>query len=141
MNFKSVDPSEARALIDGEGYVYLDVRSVPEYEGGHAPGALNIPLLHRTAFGMQPNPDFLAVVERAVPKETRLVVGCASGVRSKNASRLLTDAGYDLVEMDGGFMGKRDPMGRVVLEGWAERGFPVTTEGGDGKDYASLKGT
>ena len=36
---------EAMALIEKEkGYILLDVRTKEEYESGHIPGAINIPL-------------------------------------------------------------------------------------------------
>ncbi len=41
-----VDVKEAYHLQAGEGYVYIDVRSIPEYERGHSAGAHNVPLLH-----------------------------------------------------------------------------------------------
>ena len=45
MAVKRISPEEARDLMDKEGYVYLDVRSVPEFAAGHPTGAYNIPLL------------------------------------------------------------------------------------------------
>ena len=42
---KRVTPPEASTLL-GEGWVYLDVRSIPEFDDGHPPGAANVPLLH-----------------------------------------------------------------------------------------------
>ena len=47
MDIKSVSPQEACDLLTREeGYVYLDVRSTPEFSEGHPQGALNIPLHH-----------------------------------------------------------------------------------------------
>ena len=37
-NIKRVSPAEAKTLMD-EGYVYLDVRSEPEFAAGHPAGA------------------------------------------------------------------------------------------------------
>src|SRR4051812_21955325 len=42
---KRVLPREAAALL-ADGWAYLDVRSIPEFEQGHPPGAVNVPLLH-----------------------------------------------------------------------------------------------
>ena len=36
----SVTPREAKRLVDEEGYTYVDVRSVPEFEQGHPAGDL-----------------------------------------------------------------------------------------------------
>ena len=68
MTFKRVSPDEAKALIDREGYVYVDVRSVPEFEAGHPTGAYNVPLMHQGPAGMTPNPDFLDVMEKSFAK-------------------------------------------------------------------------
>jgi hypothetical protein len=57
--------------MDKEGYVYLDVRSVPEFAAGHPTGAYNIPLLDMGPGGMAPNPDFLAVVQKSFPRDAR----------------------------------------------------------------------
>ena len=74
MTFKRVSPDEAKALIDREAYVYVDVRSVPEFEAGHPTGAYNVPLMHQGPAGMTPNPDFLDVMEKSFAKGARLVV-------------------------------------------------------------------
>ena len=59
---KKVSPEEAAVLME-EGCVYLDVRSVPEFEAGHPTGAYNVPLLDMGPGGMVDNPEFLSVVE------------------------------------------------------------------------------
>jgi rhodanese-related sulfurtransferase len=61
---RTVTPEEAAALL-AEGYVYVDVRSEPEFEAGHVPGALNVPLLHQGPGGMSANPEFLSVMQQA----------------------------------------------------------------------------
>ncbi len=139
---QTVDPAGARALLDGEGYTYLDVRSVPEFSQGQVPGAYNIPLLHHTPGGMVPNADFLAVVEKTFPRDASLVVGCAAGGRSARACQQLARAGYTtLVNMDGGFSGRRDPMTRTLaVPGWSQRDFPVSSEPETGRSYAELAG-
>ena len=46
-------PMDAKALLDGDAaWKFLDVRSVEEFEAGHASGAWNIPLFHRGPAGM-----------------------------------------------------------------------------------------
>src|SRR5687767_13989883 len=97
----NVTPTEAKRLIDDEGYTYLDVRTVEEFDGGHPAGAYNVPVVHA---GMLPNGEFVAVVEATFPKDARLVVGCQSGGRSARAAALLASCGYEhVVNMDGGF--------------------------------------
>src|SRR5258708_4843729 len=59
---KRVLPAEAAGLLK-EGWTYLDVRSVPEFEQGHPAGAVNVPLLDAQAGRMVPDPDFQRVLE------------------------------------------------------------------------------
>jgi rhodanese-related sulfurtransferase len=72
MSVKRVSPEEALDLVRDQGYVYLDVRSVPEFEQGHPAGAYNAPVVHMGPMGSQPNADFLPVIERRFPKEAGL---------------------------------------------------------------------
>lgn len=132
-----VTPEEAQALLQG-GATYLDVRSEPEFEAGHAPNALNIPLQHAQAGGMVPNDDFLAVVEANLTKEQALVVGCKAGGRSRRAVEILSAAGYtNLVDLGAGWDGKRDAFGRLQ-PGWSRQGLPVETGLPEGRKYGDL---
>ena len=137
-NIKRVSPADAKQLLD-DGYVYLDVRSEPEFAAGHPAGAVNVPLMHAGPRGMTPNPEFLAVVEALYPKDARLVLGCRSGQRSMRAADVLQGAGYTgLVDQRAGFDGTRDTFGQVTEAGWGQAGLPVetTTPGGS---YGELK--
>jgi rhodanese-related sulfurtransferase len=41
---KRITPEQTKELLDSNtGYIYLDVRTVPEFDAGHVPGAKNIP--------------------------------------------------------------------------------------------------
>ena len=142
MPVRQIPPTEAKTLLDsGEGYTYLDVRSTMEFEQGHVPGALNIPLMHfdMTRRQMTPNADFLAVVEAVLSKDRRIICGCASGQRSDRAAALMQQAGYrDVVNMAGGFMGARDPFGRVLAPGWMDHDLPASAEAEAGTSYEDL---
>jgi rhodanese-related sulfurtransferase len=141
MTVKRVTPAEARELMDKEGYAYLDVRSIPEFDAGHPEGAYNVPLLHARAGTMLPNPDFLAVMQRHFPKDSRLVVGCRSGSRSLQAATILQSVGYTQVaDQRAGFEGSQDAAGRVD-PGWRPLGLPVSRTAGAGRAYADLEGT
>jgi len=132
-----VTPEEAKTLLDG-GARYLDVRSEPEFEAGHPPDALNIPLQHASVGGMVPNDDFVAVVEANLPKDSALVVGCKAGGRSRRAVELLVAAGYtNLVDLGPGWDGKRDAFGRLQ-PGWSRQGLPVETGLPEGRKYSDL---
>ena len=135
---KRVTPTEAQALL-AEGWTYLDVRSIPEFEGGHPAGAVNVPLLHLQNGRMAPNPDFQAVVTANFPPDTKLVVGCKAGGRSLQAAAILGAAGYaNVVDMRGGFHGERDGMGRVACAGWAEQNLPVEATAPPERSYPEL---
>jgi len=119
--------------------VYVDVRSEPEFEAGHVPGAFNVPLLHRGPAGLIPNPDFLTVMQQAFAKDEKLVVGCKAGGRSSKAVAQLQQAGFgELVDMSAGWDGSRDAFGRVT-PGWSPKGLPVEPGAPAGQAYADVK--
>jgi rhodanese-related sulfurtransferase len=123
---RRVSPEEARDLL-AEGYVYVDVRSEPEFEQGHVPGAFNVPITHAGEGGLTPNPDFLGVMEAAFDKSAKLLIGCKTGVRSLRAVKLLVHAGFgNLAELATGWDGSRDAFGRPQ-PGWSKKGLPVET--------------
>ena len=122
-----------------QGYVYLDVRTIEEFAQGHPEGAYNVPLTLRGAHGLQPNPEFLAVVGAAFAKDQKLIVGCRSGNRSATAATMLAGAGFaHVIDQRAGFGGRRDPFGRTLEPGWQAAGLPCATEPVAGRDYAAL---
>lgn len=137
---KEVNPQQAYELMQGDQeIIYLDVRSVPEYEAGHPQGAINIPLLHLTGGGMLPNDKFQSVVEANLPKDAKILVGCKTGGRSANACQIMSQMGYtDVANVRGGFVGATDMSGRLVEPGWSALNLPVATEAAEGADYDSL---
>ena len=139
MAVKRISPEEARDLMDKEGYVYLDVRSVPEFAAGHPAGAYNVPLLDVGPAGMAPNPDFVTVVEKNFPRDARLVVGCKAGGRSAKAAAALEQAGFtNVVDQRNGYDGTPTPAGGVE-PGWRPKGLPTSTDPVAGRSYDALK--
>jgi rhodanese-related sulfurtransferase len=135
MSVKRISPEEARELVDREGYTYLDVRSIPEFEAGHPVGAYNVPLNHMGPMGMSPNPEFLSVVQKSFPPDARLVLGCKAGGRSLRAAQMLQAAGYTaVVDQRAGFEGN------ATEPGWRPKGLPVATQAEAGRGYESLRG-
>ncbi len=133
MAIKQQKPSEAfQTLKTNPGAIYLDVRTEAEFAQGHPAGAINIPVVFIKGPGqMEVNPDFLAVVERVLSKDRKLVVGCLSGGRSMRACEMLEAVGFaDLTNVQGGFGGQRDQSGAVVVTGWRDSGLPVSTDAG-----------
>lgn len=69
----------------------LDVRSKSEYEEGHIEGAMNIHV------------GYLSDNLDKVPRDKRVVVHCASGVRSSLATSILLSNGFDnVINLTGG---------------------------------------
>jgi len=141
MPIKQQKPVEAHdTLTKNPGAIYLDVRTENEFAQGHATGALNVPVVFIKGPGnMQLNDDFEAVVSKAIPKNTKLIVGCQAGGRSQRACDMLEEAGYtDLTNVVGGFGGQRDASGAVVVKGWRDEGLPVSSDVGDA-GYQALR--
>lgn len=138
MSFKTTDPAGAQALLE-EGWTYVDVRSAEEFEDGHVPGAYNVPIAFLGRRGMEPNPDFLTVMQRSFPRDAKLVLGCKSGGRSQRACEALAQAGFShLVNMHGGMHGFAGP-GLPPQAGWASCGFDVTRESPPERTWAGLR--
>jgi E3 ubiquitin-protein ligase RNF13 len=141
MPIESLDPRSAHKAMSAESdFVFMDVRTVEEYEQGHPKHAINIPwaVIDPRSGQMAQNPDFLPTVQKTVKPGTKIYASCQSGIRSMNACRDLQGAGYvALVNIEGGFGGKRDPTGAISMDGWRDSGLPVES----GKSgYTSLKG-
>src|SRR6266849_2252076 len=131
MEIKRITPEEAKELLDSNsGYMYLDVRTVPEFDAGHVPGAKNIPVVEPDAFGrMQLNPRFVEIVEKNFGKEPKCITGCQKGGRSIKAAELLLSAGFG---------GETDEVGRITFPGWSLRGLPTTRESPSEDRYENL---
>jgi rhodanese-related sulfurtransferase len=138
---KEISAQEAYELIESDPeYIYLDVRSVPEFEAGHPEKAINIPILHfNPGTGMTPNEDFPSVVEANLPKDAKLVVGCKTGMRSARACDVLSQMGYtNIANVRGGFAGMADNFGRLIEPGWSMLNLPISTESRDAARYETL---
>jgi rhodanese-related sulfurtransferase len=141
MAIKQINVQEARDTLEKEpGSIYIDVRTVREFTGGHPKGAVNIPVAFPDpGRGMMLNEEFVKVVAGHFPKDKKILVGCQAGPRADAAARLLQEAGYqDVSSVQGGFGGMRDQSGQIVAPGWASLGFPVSQDNGDGVSYDSL---
>ena len=134
MTVKNISVREA-AQKQAEGYTYVDVRSIPEFEQGHPAGAVNVPLLHhdpRTG-QMMPNREFVAVVQGNFAPDAKLLIGCQVGGRSMQAAQILAGSGYaDISNVDGGYGGGR-------AEGWSQVGLPIESGAGPGQSYEDLR--
>lgn len=79
---------DVKEMLD-KGATILDVRSKAEFAGGHAKGAINIPL------------DQLPSQLGRFKKEQVIITCCASGMRNGNAKRILNQAGFANVQNGG----------------------------------------
>lgn len=91
--YRQISQQEAKKMMDAGGALVLDVREPDEYNSGHIPGAVLLPVGSITE-------DTAAAV---IPsKETEVLVYCRSGNRSKTASAALAALGYTSVYEFGG---------------------------------------
>ena len=135
---KQVTVAEAAEMMK-EGWKYVDVRSVPEFQAGHPEGAVNVPLLHAQSGRMIPNPDFQPVMQGNFTREDKLLVGCKMGGRAAQAAAILEAAGFtSIVQVRGGFSGERDNFGKVSAPGWSDSGLPVAKQASAGASYDEL---
>jgi rhodanese-related sulfurtransferase len=130
---------EASAKL-AEGFTYVDVRTVEEFEAGHPPGAVNVPIALSAPGGTAPNPDFTRVMLAKFPKDAAIVLGCKSGGRSMRAAGQLVAVGYTrLHELRTGFDGARDAFGQLTEPGWSRASQPVETGQPDGRSWADIQ--
>ena len=84
--FKNITPDEAAEMMATEsGYVIVDVRGKEEYDKGHIPGAINVPIDSLK----QDIRNNEAIPELADKKKVYMIY-CRSGRRSNEAAKLLS---------------------------------------------------
>ena len=91
--YQQITAEEAKEMMDTQDVVILDVREQHEYDSGHIPGAVLLPV------GTITEDTAAAVIEDL---DTVVLVYCRSGNRSKTASQALADLGYTNVYEFGG---------------------------------------
>ena len=85
-------PAEAHKLMQA-GAKLVDVRTKPELQYvGKIPGSLAVEW--QTYPGSRENPEFLAELAAAVPKDQPVMFICRSGARSHSAADAATRAGW-----------------------------------------------
>lgn len=96
-----VGAQDAITLAAGNAML-LDIREKEEFNAGHAPNAVHIPL------GALPGK--LA----RVPSDKPVVVVCRSGMRARSATKMLTQNGRDARLLSGGMHAWQRAGGRMV---------------------------
>jgi rhodanese-related sulfurtransferase len=100
-----ITADEANQMVEGGAFL-LDVREDDEWEAGHAPAAVHIPM------GV--------VAERVaeIPTDRAVVCVCRLGGRSGSVATALDEAGFDVHNLNGG------------MTAWEIAGLPVVNEAG-----------
>ncbi len=76
MTFETLNSPATLERMKAEDWVYVDVRTVEEFDQGHVPGAYNVPFgFSDPAAGMVPNPDFVQVIKQHFTFDSHLVLG------------------------------------------------------------------
>lgn len=92
-SYRQISQEEAKEMMDAQEVVILDVREQDEYDVGHIPGAVLLPV------GTIDEDTAAAVIPG---KDATVLVYCRSGNRSKTASAALAELGYTNVYEFGG---------------------------------------
>jgi rhodanese-related sulfurtransferase len=121
-----ISPVEAHTKMTDEGFAYVDVRTEEEFAAGHPAGAHNVPIMVAGAGGLEPNADFVSVMERAFAKDAPIIVGCKMGGRSARAASALVAAGFTRVlDQRAGWDGARGSFGELTEPGWSRAHLPT----------------
>ena len=96
-NFKIVDVNEFERVIKDTTVTVVDVRTAAEHAEGYIPGTdFNIDVLEDT---------YTKIATETLPKDKPVALYCRSGNRSKTAARILSEKGYEVIELGTGFRG------------------------------------
>ena len=119
-------PGEVKAILDkdkkGE-FLLLDVRQPEEYEAGHIPGAMFIPL------------GELEARQEELERDKKIITYCRSGHRSMAASIALCELGFkDVHHLEGGILNWHNE----TIGGMPEAKPELVTEAADVKDVLML---
>ena len=92
-NYQQISQEEAKEMMDTQDVIILDVREQNEYDSGHIPGAVLLPV---------GTIDEETAAEVIPEKDSTVLVYCRSGNRSKTASSALAELGYTNIYEFGG---------------------------------------
>ena len=91
--YQQITQEEAKEMMDNQEVIILDVREQDEYDSGHSPGAVLLPV---------GTIDETTAAEVIPEKDATVLVYCRSGNRSKTASSTLAGLGYTNIYEFGG---------------------------------------
>ena len=123
---RSLTSDEIKTILDGDKkgeFLLLDVRQPEEYEAGHIPGAMLIPL------------GELEARQGELDRNKKIIAYCRSGRRSMAAAILLCGLGFNGVQrLDGGIL----DWSYETITGIPERRPELVTEATDVRDILVL---
>ena len=90
---QQITQEAAKEMMDAQDVIILDVREQDEYDSGHIPGAVLLPV---------GTIDETTAAEVIPEKDSTVLVYCRSGNRSKTASSTLAELGYSNIYEFGG---------------------------------------
>ncbi|MGG0283086.1 rhodanese-like domain-containing protein [Bacillus pacificus] len=91
---QNISRKELKSIAGKKGKQFIDVRTVGEYRGNHMKGFQNIPL------------NDLASKTNQLDKNREVIVICQSGMRSKQAAKVLKKLGFQhVINVSGGMNG------------------------------------
>lgn len=93
-NVPTISPEEAREYLTNSNYQFIDVRTDDEYDSGHIPNSIHIPL-HQIQ-------DRMSEIDSL--KNKNIIAYCRSGARSSKATKILVKAGFDVLNLSGGVL-------------------------------------
>jgi len=84
---------DVESVVDGKAgdYILLDVRTPQEFDAGHIPEAVNVPV------------DALRTRLGELPRDREIAVYCQVGRRGYLATRILRQAGFQATNVGGGY--------------------------------------
>ena len=101
----SVKPEEAMEMLRS-GATLLDVRENAEWNAGHVPGAVHVPIKNVSSQAV-----------KRLPKGRAVIVTCRTGARSRGATRILREKGIEAFNLSGGMSAWESAGGRLVGKG------------------------
>ena len=117
---KQIKSSEIKKFIENNpDTVLLDVRTENEWNTVGKPDTRNLGI--KSFFiTISQDPSFLENIKKEINKDKQVLVMCAAGGRSIIAATLLSNEGYNALNVSDGFSGNnQDP-------GWKNSGLPST---------------
>lgn len=70
----------------------IDIRSIEKYNNNHIPNSINIPL-----------EKLLSNFNKYLDKDKKYYIYCQKGVQSRKVCQILTNSGYNVINIIGGY--------------------------------------